>query len=97
MNAARTIACVDWQGVLDVVDAVESWIAGQSWWVQVPVLLAVLLPLCWVLAQLIDRVVEAVLAWHTRRDPALGSDRRSSADPQGDAGQTAASITPERR
>lgn len=57
-----------WQTVLDVVDAVESWIAGQSYWVQVVVLLAVLGPLCWFLAGLIDRVVERVLAWHSRRD-----------------------------
>jgi hypothetical protein len=59
---------VTWQTVLDVIDAVESWIAGQSYWVQVVVLLAVLGPLCYLLAGLIDRVVEAVLAWHSRRD-----------------------------
>ena len=57
-----------WQTVLDVIDAVESWIAGQSYWVQVVVLLAVLGPLCYFLAGLIDRVVESVLAWHSRRD-----------------------------
>ena len=44
-----------WQTVLDVVDAVESWIAGQSYWVQVVMLLAVLGPLCYLLAGLIDR------------------------------------------
>ena len=44
-----------WQAVLDVVDAVESWIAGQSYWVQVVLLLAVLGPLCYLLAGLIDR------------------------------------------
>ena len=59
-----------WQTVLDVVDAVESWIAGQSYWVQVVILLAVLGPLCYLLAGLIDRAVEAVLAWHSRRDTA---------------------------
>lgn len=59
-----------WQRVLDVVDAIESWIAGQSYWVQVVVMLGVLGPLCWLLAGLIDRVVEAVLAWHSRRDQA---------------------------
>ena len=62
--------------MLDVVDAVESWIAGQSYWVQVVVLLAVLGPLCYLLAGLIDRVVDAVLAWHSRRDlePAGAAD-----------------------
>ena len=59
-----------WQSILDVVDAVESWVAGQSYWVQVVLLLAVLGPLCYLLAGLIDRVVEAVLAWHGRRDRA---------------------------
>lgn len=57
-----------WQSILDVVDSVESWIAGQSYWVQVVVLLAVLGPLCYLLAGVIDRVVEAVLAWHSRSD-----------------------------
>ncbi len=57
-----------WQTVLDVIDAVESWVAGQSYWVQVVLLLGVLGPLCYVLAGVIDRMVEAVLAWHSRRD-----------------------------
>lgn len=63
-----------WQTVLDGVDAVESWIAGQSYWVQVVLLLAVLGPLCYLLAGLIDRAVDAVLAWHSRRD----SDRAAA-------------------
>jgi len=50
---------VSWRDVLDGVDAVESWIAGQTYWVQVPVLLIVLLPLGWALAGLIDRGVWA--------------------------------------
>jgi hypothetical protein len=69
-ESCRYAGPVTWQRVLDVVDAIESWIAGQSYWVQVVVLLAVLGPLCWLLAGLIDRVVEAVLAWHSRRDQA---------------------------
>jgi hypothetical protein len=59
---------VIWQTVLDVIDAIESWIAGQSYWVQVVLLLAVLGPLCYLLAGLIDRAVEAVLAWHGKRE-----------------------------
>ena len=43
-------------------------------------LLAVLGPLCWGVAGLIDRGVEAVLAWHSRRDPADG--RRISGPPR---------------
>jgi hypothetical protein len=85
---------VTWQTVLDVIDAVESWIAGQSYWVQVVVLLAVLGPLCYLLAGLIDRVVEAVLAWHGRRDldraapVTVGSD--PAQEPVGDASPGAA-------
>ena len=67
-----------WQTVLDVIDAIESWIAGQSYWIQVVVLLAVLGPLCYLLAGLIDRVVEAVLAWHSRRDQSSDADPTAS-------------------
>jgi len=52
----------------DGIDAVESWIAGVSYWVQVPLLLAVLLPAAWALAGLIDRIVEKILWPHTRRE-----------------------------
>lgn len=68
-----------WQTVLDVVDAVESWIAGQSYWVQVVVLLAVLGPLCWILAGLIDRLVERVLAWHSDREHRRGTSSTPAA------------------
>lgn len=59
---------MSWQTVLSAVDAVESWMAGQSYWVQVPVLLAVLLPLGWATAGGIDRVVEKLLWPRTRRE-----------------------------
>ncbi len=59
---------VSWRVVPDVVDAIESWIAGVSYWVQVPVLLAVLLPIGWGLAGLIDRIVEKILWPYTRRE-----------------------------
>jgi hypothetical protein len=52
---------VTWQDVLDGIDAVESWIVAQSFWVQVVLLLMVLGPICWLLAGLIDRFVESVL------------------------------------
>jgi hypothetical protein len=71
---------VIWQGVLDVIDAIESWIAGQSYWVQVVVLLAVLGPLCYLLAGLIDRIIEAVFAWHSRRDAAVTSGPAEKVD-----------------
>ncbi len=74
-----------WQTVLDVVDAVESWIAGVSYWVQVIVLLAVLGPLCYLLAGLIDRAVDAVLAWHSRRDGDAGAAPAVPGAPEGAA------------
>ncbi len=55
----------------DTIDAVESWIVGQSFWVQIAILLGVLLPLCWLVAGLIDRVVEWVLRKHTHREQAM--------------------------
>jgi len=64
---------VSWRGVPDAVDAVEAWITGQSYWVQVPVLLLVLLPLAWVLAGLIDRIVDRILEPHTRREIRLAA------------------------
>lgn len=51
-----------------VIDAVESWLAGQSFWLQIPILLAVLVPVCWLAAGLIDRVVDRLLRRHTRRE-----------------------------
>lgn len=59
---------MSWQTVLGGVDAVESWMAGQSYWVQVPILLAVLLPIGWLAAGAIDRVVEKLLWPRTRRE-----------------------------
>lgn len=59
---------VSWHDVLDAVDAVESWIAGQAYWVQVPLLLIVLVPLVWFVAGGIDRIVERMLWPHTRRE-----------------------------
>lgn len=64
---------MSWRGVPDAVDAVEAWIAGQSYWVQVPVLLLVLLPLAWFLAGLIDRIVDRILEPHTRREIRLAA------------------------
>jgi hypothetical protein len=69
---------VSWQGVLNWIDAVESWIVAQSFWVQVVLLLVVLGPLSWFLAGLIDRGVEWLLRHLLRDHPAEGS-----ADPLG--------------
>ena len=79
---------MSWQTVLDVIDAIESWVAGQSYWVQVVLLLAVLGPLCYLLAGLIDRAVEAVLAWHGRRDPQAGVEPAAAESAVQDASRT---------
>lgn len=62
-----------WQTVLNAVDAVESWIVLLPIYAQMPLLLAILLPLAWFGAKAIDPVVEWVLRPHTSR-----SDRRHS-------------------
>jgi hypothetical protein len=59
---------MSWRDVLDAVDAAESWILEQSYWVQVPILLVVLVPLVWLVAGGIDRIVERILWPHTRRE-----------------------------
>ncbi len=60
-----------------VIDAIESWLAGQSFWVQVPILLVIGIPVCWLIAGGIDRVVEILLRRHTRREAEL----RAQTDP----------------
>ncbi len=73
---------VSWQDVLDGIDAVESWIVAQSFWVQVVLLLVVLGPICWLLAGLIDRLVEWVLRRHRSRRARAGQDQ-SEVDGEG--------------
>jgi hypothetical protein len=51
-----------------VIDAIESWLAAQSFWVQVPILLLIGIPICWLIAGVIDRGVELTLRRHTRRE-----------------------------
>ena len=51
---------VKWRDVLDGIDAAESWIVAQSFWIQIVLLLVVLGPLCWFAAGLIDRIVDRV-------------------------------------
>jgi hypothetical protein len=48
------------------VDAVESWLVESPYWLQVLVLLAVLVPALWLLAGVIDRVVDGVLGRWSR-------------------------------
>lgn len=51
-----------------VIDAIESWITGLSFWAQAPLLLLVLVPFCWLLAGGIDQLVERLLRRNTRRE-----------------------------
>ncbi len=83
-----------WQTVLDVIDAVESWVAGQSYWIQVVLLLGILGPLCYLAAGFIDRMVEAVLAWHSRRDPVARSRQASPPQVATRTGVSGAASTP---
>ena len=86
---------VSWRDVLDGIDAVESWVAGQSYWVQVPLLLVVLLPLGWVLAGLVDRIVDRLLWPHTRREMRLAAGAAiDRGGPARSATPFVASVTP---
>lgn len=66
--------------VSSTVDAVEAWVAGQSFWLQAPILLGVLIPLTYWLAGLIDKLVDRLLWPSTRREA-----RRQGAHPAGHA------------
>lgn len=50
--------------MIEVIDAVESWLVTQPLWFQAPILLAVLLPICWLLAGVVDKVVGFLLRKH---------------------------------
>jgi hypothetical protein len=50
-------------GLADWWNGVELWVAGLSFPFQFALVMAVLLPLCVVLAWLIDRMVDYLSAW----------------------------------
>ncbi len=56
-----------WPSVLRAIDAVESWIVLLPLPVQIVLLLAVFLPICWLLARIVDPIVEWVLRARTDR------------------------------
>ncbi|MGH4023510.1 MAG: hypothetical protein ACRDRV_02890 [Pseudonocardiaceae bacterium] len=57
----------DWEAVIRWWDGVELWLT-QLWLpAQVVLLMAVLLPLCWWVALLIDRTVDLTSEWVRRR------------------------------
>lgn len=85
---------MSWRDVPDGIDAVESWIAGQSYWVQVPLLLLVLLPLGWMLAGLVDRIVDRLLWPHTRREMRSAAEAAMNGGPARSATPVALSTTP---
>ena len=57
------------------IDAVESWIVLLALPFQILLLLAVFLPLCWLVARAVDPIVEWVLRPHAER-----SSRRLDGD-----------------
>ena len=50
-------------------DAVELWVTQLAFPFQVVLAIVVVLPLCWGVAGLVDRVVDAVVLLGTRRRP----------------------------
>jgi len=85
---------VSWHKILDGVDAAESWIVGQLFWVQVPLLLLILVPLAWLVAGGIDKVIERILGPHTRRglrpaaERAIARNETASMPPLDPSGQS---------
>ena len=67
------------------LDAIESWVAGQGYWVQVVVLLGVLLPLGFWLAGVIDRLVDRLVG-HSAPGASAGSTATVGAAPAATAG-----------
>jgi hypothetical protein len=57
-----------WRAVADWWDAVELWLTQLAFPLQVVLAAAVLLPLCWAAAAVLDRGVDAVACrWAARR------------------------------
>jgi hypothetical protein len=61
-------------------DAVELWVTQLAFPFQVVLAILVVLPLCWTVAGLVDRAVDAVVLLGSRRPPT----RRSAATPPAD-------------
>jgi hypothetical protein len=47
-----------WQSILNAIDAVESWLVLLPLIIQIPLLLVVLVPICWFAARAVDVVVD---------------------------------------
>jgi hypothetical protein len=62
-------------------DAVELWVTQLPFPLQVVLAIVVVLPLCWGVAGLLDRAVDAVVLLGTRRRPAT---RRAAPPPPTD-------------
>jgi hypothetical protein len=43
-----------WQSILNAIDAVESWLVLLPLIIQIPLLLVVLVPICWFAARAVD-------------------------------------------
>ena len=50
-----------WQSILNAIDAVESWLVLLPLAVQIPLLLVVLVPICWFAARGVDVLVDWLL------------------------------------
>lgn len=64
--------------VADRWDAVELWVTQLAFPFQVVLALLVVLPLCWAVAGLLDRAVDAVALLGTRRRPVVRPHRPPS-------------------
>jgi hypothetical protein len=69
------------RAVVDWWDAVELWLTQLAFPFQVALAIAVGLPLCWLAAAGIDRLVDVVIEWTTGRTTERASATRSRTGP----------------
>lgn len=70
-------------------DGVELWLVQLVYPLQVALVLAVLVPLCWGVARVVDRAVDGIGAKFTRANDAEPPVGRSDGEKTGRRGRTA--------
>ena len=64
-----------WRAVVNWWDAVELWFTQLGFPFQVLLAVVVLLPACWAVAVVVDRISDRVLGWWVRRVEAKSRTR----------------------
>lgn len=87
-GAARTLRVV-LELLVEWYDGVELWLVQLVYPLQVALVLAVLVPLCWGVARVVDRAVDGIGAKFTRANDAEPPVGRSDGEKTGRRGRTA--------